>query len=241
MSPPLPSGPPPNFPLEPEDQGQILVNVPPDLEELLTQIPPTPGFTLNDKDDIFEIFPDQSGEIPPILILEDRKGSPPVQENHQSFAGYILDRTKNDPEVGPIALSGGGPDLSEAYFGNRERIKAKLDSRPGATYIDLTFENTSTDRKLHINSADTLKDGVTADSRETANAIRGLQNIGRPDLMSVLPKAGANQVYDYEPLYQALRPFFIKLNKPWTKGDSPKTARDPNEIGWIKIPPRDAK
>lgn len=236
------SSPPPLEPLPPEDRAPYREElVPPDLEDLLTRIPPTPGFTLADIDDIVEIFPDQRDEIPPILVLENRKGSQPVQAEHRNLADFLIDRAKSDPEVGPLSHTGGGPDLPETYFGNREQIEAELNPRVGSSYLDLTFTNDETKRSLHINTIDTRSDEVTPDSREEGNGIRAFQNIPNSHLFNGVPKAKAGEMYDQEALYQALRQSLLELKNPAPEPRPKGAKRAYSEDIWIKIPPKKKK
>ncbi len=211
---PQPSGPPPNFPLEPEDQGQILVNVPPDLEELLTQIPPTPGFTLADKDDIVEIFPDQSGEIPLGLIVENR-GSPRIQEYNELIRRIIQEILVARGYDKFFKHRGGAED--QEVGGNKKEMHFKghwTGNLREGSFIDLTFKNTLNKRHLHINTTDVYANRLDETKREKEAAHRILVNGRSGDILLLIPKLLPGETLDEDYLREVLEQLIDELLGP---------------------------
>jgi hypothetical protein len=219
-----PSGPPPSTPPDPEDQGQILVNVPPDLEELLTQIPPTPGFTLADKDDIVEIFPDQRGDLPQSLIIE-RRGSPRTQALNELIRKIIQEILKARGYENFIKHRGGAIDQETAEPKKEFHLKGRdTGNLRGGSFDDLTFKNILNKRHLRINTVDPRADRLTESTREHQAGIRILRNGRSGDLLLLVPKLLPGEEVDEDYLREVLEQLIDELL-------GPKPEQHPNDTG----------
>ncbi|MEX0922537.1 MAG: hypothetical protein WDZ84_07160 [Rhodovibrionaceae bacterium] len=231
---PQPSGPPPFIAPDPKEQAQILVNVPPDLEDLLTQIPPTPGFTPADKDDIVEIFPDQRDEIPQIFVV-DYKGSPFLQGINTQVGNLAKDLGK---KLGvPVRFTGGGEKKKEAYRYNRINKAEGRNRRKGSSLIDVTLEHKITGCFLHINTTDTYVDRITSDSREMNAAVRILRNEEKCRILVLVPKPKPGERLDTNALERFLGTILKELDKMPEKKYPIYHEVDPTEIRHFRVPP----
>lgn len=240
---PQPSSPPPSTPPEPGEGSQVLVNVPPDLKELLSQIPPTPGFTPADIDDIVEIFPDQRDEFPDSIIVESR-GNDNTQDKLQRLAEMAQECIEEGGYKDFFKHTGGakgvgkkiGPNerevediVKETYLPNADRKNANLDARLGSSRTDLTFFNERNNRSLFINSVDTLADGLTETSRERNAAYRILMNGGSGDITLLVPKLFENEEFDREAMKSLLCTLIEELLEDGPK-DDPRETKSPDEL-----------
>lgn len=225
---PLPSGPPPFIPPDPEEQGSILVNVPPDLEELLTQIPPYPGFTLADKDDIIEIFPDQSDEIPQGLILELRGSE--FTENYNDLIRRLVQQIIAERGLSNDFKHRGGARNAEEDKVKEFHLKNhKTGKRLGGSFVDVTFKNILNKRHLHINTVDVRADGFSESSRENQAAHRILQNGRTGDILLLVPKILPGQTVDEDYLRKVLERLVDELLGPKPEQD-PREGADLNDL-----------
>ena len=209
-----PSGPPPSMPPDPEDQGQILVNVPPDLEELLTQIPPTPGFTLADKDDIVEIFPDQRGDLPQSLIIE-RRGSSRTQALNEVIRKIIQEILEARGYTKFIKHRGGAIDQKTGEPKKEFHQKGyDTENLRGGSFDDLTFKNIRNKRHLRINTVDPRADRLTETKREHEAGIRILHNGRSGDLLLLVPKLLPGEEVDEDYLREVLEQLIDELLGP---------------------------
>lgn len=199
---PQPSGPPPLEPLPPEDRIPHREElIPPDLDDLLTQIPPTPGFTLADKDDIVEIFPDQREEIPPILIVESYPGNPHTVDGNKVVKEFMESLIQELGLRSRIVFR-----KYETYLPNW-----RTKGNNGSNATDFSFVDEETGCTIHVNTVDTLKNQISPDSREYEAELRILDNKEICDMLVLIPKAKANQIYNLEALRAYLEPIILEL------------------------------
>jgi len=210
--PPLPGFvPPENVPEA--DTGFPAVPREPEIETVPAEkpdIPELPGMSLPDTSTpLVEIYPDHSGMLNDLIILEHKGGPDTVALNNK--INRILDDI--DSELGEVAPHFGGIEEKEKWFRNRDTGGLK-----GGSFLDITRRHETTRRMLHINTYTPRADG-TPDSREHRSGISAVYNMETGDILVMIPK-GAK--LDEAALEDFLRPLMEEINRPKPDAD-PRT------------------
>ena len=201
-------------PTAPEMTEPLVTPIP---DPIWDQIPEgIPGFGPEDKPYI-EVFPDQSGEIPQIVILENRRGTPRTQDFNTDIARDV-DAIGQDERIGVTHKGGARTEKGQNVGEHYERPPGGR--RSGGTYIDVTHQSTRTGRYIHIQSIDTWADGETPTARETRNNLRALVNKRTGDLLILVPKPKEGETFDHEVLKKFLRPYIQEIDRPHTNKDT---------------------
>ena len=87
----------------------------------------------------------------------------------------------------------------------------KTKGTEGSNATDFSFVDEKTGCRIHFNTVDTLKNQITPDSREYAAELRILENKEICDMLVLIPKAKANQIYNLEALRAYLEPIILEL------------------------------
>jgi hypothetical protein len=209
-TPNAPPEPPRDF--DPEEVRDVPNSPPPQRAVDMSEIPPLPGFMPEDRDNLVEIFPDQSGELPNPIIIENRRGSPRTKD----FNAEITDLGRKLAKGKTLttfheggARSDQGVDVRETY------LQPKLDPGDGTirggSFLDISFRVEETKRWLHINTVSTRADGRTPNTRKEASGKRVIQNKRKWDIFVQVPKPGRSQTFDMFALEKFLRPLFEAL------------------------------
>jgi hypothetical protein len=189
-------------------------------------LPGLPGFGPDDIDDLIEIFPDQSGELPQIIIVE-RRGSEETQALNTDIGRRIM-------EIGRRMLTklthvGGAFDTKGQYYGEFYLENRESGGTKGSSYLDLSIKNEGTGRILHVNTIDTRADGRTPSTREQGAAERILLNKESRDILVLVPKPRKGETVDNDALERFLEPLIEELANPVSELD-PGDAAAPHKV-----------
>ena len=217
-----PSLPPiPPFPAKEDNAIQV---------ESLPQAPsPLPTHTAfpipDDPGMLIEIFPDQSEEFSIPFILDNSRGSEPIQILNTSIKDLVLGvasaRGLNIKHIGGAREN--GINVKETHLGNPDG------GRFGAARPDITLQNPETGRRMFINTVDTRADGETPSSREQRAAVRIIINGESGDLLLLIPKPPKGMTIDFNALEEIVTPLLKEIAKPKPKVD-PREDNAPEEL-----------
>lgn len=188
-----------------------------------------PGFRPEDTPDLVEVLPDQSGELPDLIIVENRRGGRKIQDFNTDIAD--ISREINEEDGLANEHSGGarnehGTELKELHL----RPKGK-DGLKDGSFLDIVITNRETGRRLLVNSIDTRSDGRTPTTRERNSAARIIVNKETGDILVLVPKPAAGETYDRAALKEFIRPFLHEIGRELSQDPQPaQTQEEPRHL-----------
>lgn len=193
---PQPPEPPKDF--DPE-KTKKLDKGSPGFPALPPDMPPTPGFRPENREQLVEIFPADHGLLPPITIVESR-GSPETQNLNADIAQAVRECAE---ELGlppdqfkhiAGARDADGNDVQERVLKvNRDEASTKGGVRP-----DVWFGFGKDGPQLFINTIDSRGEGDTLrpSGREARAGGRIIRNGGSGNLLLMVPKPRKGEAID---------------------------------------------
>lgn len=124
--------------------------------------------------------------------IENRRGDAYTQRGNELVAGPCMEALKAEYEeelqnrakhVGGGKRAEDGKIMKETYLKEKTSMGMK-----GSSFADVTVENELTKDKLHVNTANTLKDGKTPVAGERRNLYKMRNNANFHDVVTALPK-----------------------------------------------------
>ena len=203
---------------EPPDFSQISPSHPIPDDQL--RLPPT--FPLpSDPDDFVEVFPDQGGiwSIPTIFEL---RGS----EKTQAYNTEVKEEIERIAKKCGIKIKHEGGARDEHGTGKKEFYLPhwKTGGRIGSNFLDITFkmELYGEEKFLHINTIDTLADGIVETKREGDAAARIINNKQDDDFLVLVQKLREGEKLDKKALKTLIKPILEEMAGRTHKGHKNK-------------------
>ena len=214
-------------PVRDEARRNDLLPVP---RELLPVLPGVDGDV--DLSNLVEVVP--PGAIPDQSLLY-RRGNSATRAQlqniadiaHDCFARHDLETVHDDKQLGPGRVVQRGS--RSRGLNNTPRIEVperripwrnpdtgavERGTRRGASFADIEFTFPSR-RRILINTATTLRNGVTPTPLEMANGRRMIANLSDGSILLIIPKPSDNGDPDISDLCARLTAFLEELNQPY--------------------------
>ena len=101
--------------------------------------------------------------------------------------------------------------------------------RKGSSFVDLTFRNGRSGRRLHINTYDPRNLRGDPTKRELGAAVRIVYNAKAGDILLLIPKLKKKQFIDMDELRRRLHEWMCNMHKDPPKDIDPRDRRSPRK------------